>query len=740
MSHSVVRYKKNVLTLAVSSLLLSQSISGHAAESNKPKAVVDLGSSVVRGHLHEHKHIYSEDITQKSNHSLGNLLSDNMGINAETFGNTATRPIIRGQVGERVTVLSNGVTQTDASSMSPDHAIAINTLAANDIEILRGPDALAFGANATTGVIDVRDNLIVTVQPDSPFSGSIGGQASSVDNGVVMFANTLFAPNENWVFSFSGKRSNSQDYDIPRYLKAHDEHDEEHEEHHDEDEHHDEHEEAHEGEHHDKKHEEHGAGAKRVAGSYSKEDSIGLGINWLGDRMSVGLSYNEEQKKYGLPGHVHNECEVETEDDGSVELHCEEHEHEEEHAEGENHHEEEGHEEAHDHENEPPPFIVMNTKSYALAAQYRPLGFFNQLDAKVKYTDYQHDEYDDGEVGTTYTNTGINSRISAKHKPLNNGSMFGEFGMQFDKTKFAAVGEESYVPKTDTRLIALYAKERYQPTKQWHIDLAGRLEKKTLDTAAQSKDFTGVSFATEGVWHGNNNIRYGMTLSHSQRLPNAVELFADGAHIATNTIERGNAELDAEKTTGLELSAKKRKGDWQFDGSIFYNHVADYIYAKTLAENDGVRLVNYTQQDANLYGGELSASYTFNPYFTLMGYGDIVRGELDKAENGNKNIPRMPAARAGVKFINDLGNGWETEVDAYHRFRQKNYAAFEENTRSYNMVNAKVRYTSDTDPSVSVYVNANNLTNTEAFNHTSFIKEAAPLPSRNYMTGIELKF
>lgn len=730
MFHSPVRHKKhhkkNLLSVAVTSLLITQSMHVQAADANQAKNVVDLGETVIRGHLHEHKHVYSEDITQQDNHSLGALLSDNMGINADTFGNVATRPIIRGQVGERVTILSDGVTQTDASHMSPDHAIAINTLAADDIEILRGPQALAYGANATTGVIDVRDKLIVTEQPADPLSGNIGLQGSSVDNGGLVYANTLFAPNENWVFSFSGKRSNRSDYDIPHYLKAHDEHHEEHDEDHE-----DEHE-----EHHD---EHEGESAKKVANSFSQEDSVGLGINWLGSNMSIGLSYNEEEKTYGLPGHAHNDCHVDTEADGSLELHCEEHDHGDEHedAEGEDHHDEEHGHEAHGDA----PYVVMDTKSYALAAQFKPAGFFKQLDAKVKYTDYQHDEYDEGEVGTTFTNKGINSRFSAKHTPMLNGKLFGEVGLQYDNTEFAAVGEEAYVPETDTRLVALYVNERYQPSKQWHVDLAGRVEKKQLDTAENdSKDFTGVSLATEGVWHAANDVRYGVMLSHSQRLPSAVELFADGPHIATNTIERGNADLDAEKTTGIELSASKRKGNWQFDSSLFYNHVADYIYAKTLAQEDAIRLVKYSQQDASLYGGELSASYTFNPRITLVGYGDIVRGEFDQAEDGNKNIPRMPAARMGVKMINDFGNGWETEVDAYHRFRQRDYAAFEENTRTYDMVNAKVRYTTDSEPSMSVYINANNLLNEEAYNHSSFIKEAAPLPGRNISTGIEFKF
>lgn len=729
--------KKTLLCIAVTSLLLSQSI--QAADANK-KTIVDLGETVVRGHLHEHKHIYAEEISQKESQSLGNLLSENMGINSETFGNTATRPVIRGQVGERVSILSNGVTQTDASSMSPDHAIAINSLAADDIEILRGPEALAYGANATTGVIDVKDNLIVTEQPDAPITGSLGVKSSSVDNGIVVFTNSQFSPTDNLTFSFSGKRSESQDYDIPAYLKAHDEHEDEH--HDDED-----HKKAHNDEDHDEheEHDEHDEAVKKVLGSYSKEDSIGLGVNWLGDDATVGLSYNEEQKTYGLPGHVHNECHVDNEADGSVKLHCEEHDHDKEHAEGEHHdddhddHKKEAHDE-HDHENEPPPYIVMNAKSYALAAQFKPGGFFKQLDTKLKYTTYKHDEYDDGKVGTTFSNKGINSRFSAKHKALANGSLFGEFGLQLDNTEFAAVGEESYVPKTDTRLIALYAKERYQTNKQWHIDFAGRFENKELDTAKVTKDFTGVSLATEGVWHGENDIRYGVMLSHSQRLPSSVELFADGAHIATNTIERGNTALEAEKTTGVEVSAKKRKGKWQFDSSLFYNQISDYIYAKTLAQEDNIRLVNYSQQNAAIYGGELSASYRFAPYLTLVGYGDLVRGQLENAENGNKNIPRMPAARTGIKLISDFGNGWESELNAYHRFRQKHFAAFEENTRSYNMLNAKVRYTSETDPGISVYVNANNLLDKEAFNHSSFIKEAAPLPGRNINTGIELKF
>ena len=65
------------------------------------------------------------------------------GVSATSFGPNASAPVLRGLSGDRVRVLTDGIGSLDLSSSSPDHAIAINPLTAERIEVLRGPSALA---------------------------------------------------------------------------------------------------------------------------------------------------------------------------------------------------------------------------------------------------------------------------------------------------------------------------------------------------------------------------------------------------------------------------------------------------------------------------------------------------------------------------------------------------------------------------------------------------------------------
>ena len=83
--------------------------------------------------------VSAEELTREVRPSIGETLKDQPGVTASSFGPTASRPILRGLQGERVRVLVDGIGSLDLSSSDPDHAVAINPLTAERIEVLRGP-------------------------------------------------------------------------------------------------------------------------------------------------------------------------------------------------------------------------------------------------------------------------------------------------------------------------------------------------------------------------------------------------------------------------------------------------------------------------------------------------------------------------------------------------------------------------------------------------------------------------
>ncbi|MCU4121578.1 TonB-dependent receptor [Variovorax sp. N23] len=108
----------------------------------------------------------------RSRSTLGETLDGVPGVSSSYFGPNASRPIIRGQDGDRIRILQNGGSAPDASALSYDHAVPVDALVTDRIEVLRGPSALQYGGSAVGGVVNVIDNRI----PTEPING-FGGRA-----------------------------------------------------------------------------------------------------------------------------------------------------------------------------------------------------------------------------------------------------------------------------------------------------------------------------------------------------------------------------------------------------------------------------------------------------------------------------------------------------------------------------------------------------------------------------------
>ena len=108
----------------------------------------------------------------RSESTLGETLNNLPGVSSSYFGPNASRPSIRGQDGDRIRILQNGGGAPDASALSYDHAVPVDALVTERIEVLRGPSALQYGGSAVGGVVNVIDNRI----PSEPVNG-FGGRA-----------------------------------------------------------------------------------------------------------------------------------------------------------------------------------------------------------------------------------------------------------------------------------------------------------------------------------------------------------------------------------------------------------------------------------------------------------------------------------------------------------------------------------------------------------------------------------
>jgi iron complex outermembrane receptor protein len=448
-------------------------------------------------------------------------------------------------------------------------------------------------------------------------------------------------------------------------------------------------------------------------------------MSWITPRGYVGLAFTHLESEYGLPGHNH---EYEGCHPHGTHLHCGGHDHDD----GD---EEEGHD--HDHEHGGVPYVKLRSNRLDLRAEYQdPFAGFEKIRLRGGLTDYQHDEIEGGEVGTRFKNKGYDLRLELQHKPI--AGWRGVIGLQNAYSDFSADGEEAFLPRSKTRSNGLFVLEEYQ-LNDWRFELGARQDWQRISPSggAPRSSLSGTSFSAAAIWDFAPQYSVALSLSRSQRLPTAQELYADGVHIATNTYELGNPDLGRETSHNIDLTLRKHSGDTTFSASVFHNRVKNYIYANTLDRYEDFRLIEYAQRDAEFTGVEGELRHQFTPVFSAAVFGDYVRGKLT---GGDGNLPRIPAARAGLRGNVKWGQ-WSGGVEYARVFSQKDIAAYEDSTPGYNMVNAVVAYRGQYGATgYEVYLRGTNLLNKLAYNHASFISSVAPLPGRSVLLGVRMTY
>jgi len=115
--------------------------------------------------------------------SLGDTLGTTPGVSATSFSPVASRPVIRGLGGFRVRTQENGIGSADMANLGEDHAVAIDPLAAQSVEVIRGPGTLRYGAQAIGGVVSASNNRIPTAIPKNGIAFEARGGLNSVSDG-----------------------------------------------------------------------------------------------------------------------------------------------------------------------------------------------------------------------------------------------------------------------------------------------------------------------------------------------------------------------------------------------------------------------------------------------------------------------------------------------------------------------------------------------------------------------------
>lgn len=125
--------------------------------------------------------ISGSDLARGLGPTIAATLANEAGV-AVRFNGPAAAPVIRGLSGERVLVLQDGQRAGDLAATSADHAVSVEPLTAQRIEVVRGPASLLYGNNALGGVVNVISNDLPTDLP-SHVDGYVNTQGESASPG-----------------------------------------------------------------------------------------------------------------------------------------------------------------------------------------------------------------------------------------------------------------------------------------------------------------------------------------------------------------------------------------------------------------------------------------------------------------------------------------------------------------------------------------------------------------------------
>ncbi len=164
--------------------------------------------------------VSDEELEQALAPTLGETLKNMPGISQTFFGAGASRPVIRGLAGDRMRVLINGLDTIDASTTSPDHAVAGDVATVSRIEVVRGPASLVYGANAIAGVVNMIDDRVPRQLPEAPAEGHLRLVYGSNADLISPSGAVTLAVADHVLVHAQGFYRHTGDYHVPGFLRS----------------------------------------------------------------------------------------------------------------------------------------------------------------------------------------------------------------------------------------------------------------------------------------------------------------------------------------------------------------------------------------------------------------------------------------------------------------------------------------------------------------------------------------
>jgi len=654
-----------------------------------PRNHIDVlaGTSVLSG----------EALARELRPNLGETLARQPGVTATSFGPNASRPILRGFSGDRIRLLTDGIGSFDVSATSVDHAVAINPLLADRIEVLHGPAALLYGSSAVGGVVNVIDNRIPTRAPSGGFAADLDATYGSAAEERSLAGRADAALGGGFILHMDGTYSKTADLRIGGAVLA--------------------------------------PALRAQAAASTLEDiraladlrdrlpnsaaeswSYGGSLAWLDDTGgSIGFSLSKLHTLYGVPIRYSF---------------------------------------APDEEAEAVRIRMDQTRADLRAVIPAGGTFLDEVKLRAGWAGYRHDELEeDGAIGSTFRAQGMEARVEAVQ--ARRGGWDGAFGGQIVLRKGRIEGEEKFQPAHETESVGLFALQSLE-LGGTRLEAGLRYEHAVLTAAADAQLGTpdwrrrfdtfsasaGISQALAPGW------QLGLNLSRSERAPSVDELFSRGNHAGTQAFELGNPDFGTERGWGLEALLHGGGRDYHFSVSAYYNRFSGFIYdhrasdADCMAANGGEPLelpcYRFGQADARYLGAEIEGDATLARLGAVTLKADAMADYTRATLVDGGPVPRIPPLRLRGGLTAET-NRVTARIEAEHAFAQTRVSAGETETAAFTLLNASLGWQPLADtPSLRLLLSATNILDVDARRHASLLKDYAPLAGRDIRVTLSM--
>lgn len=636
--------------------------------------------------------------------TLGEYLENELGVDNASYGPAVGRPVVHGMEGYRVGIIQGDVVLNDLSAMSQDHAVGLTPKSTERLELIKGPSSLLYGAYSGGVIRTIGEEHEKTLLPKGEhveLQSSSGSNSAGVANGL---------------------KATLSEHNLSAYVT-----------------------------HYDHQSDDYKSGGKTVDASDTSTQQTHIVMGYRANENHLVKLYGDVMdKSYGIPNGTSEETRIE-----------------------------------------------MEQKRYGMVVHTKNIfDTLHDIQTEVQYSDYNHYETEGGRYDGRFAQeqTGISSRfefdvsdwqgeakvdfLAAGLRVCHEHGQCREFQIPirtdaedgrsvsgyFNDTGIAYSHGHPMPDTKEAKSSAAWSLSK--PFEQDEISFGANITARHLGANPDNiqeewlmpesidgnyydaQDDFALSFSSGWFREWNDYLSSQASLAYIERLPSSQELFWNGFHHATESYILGNRDLSNERSVNFDFELLYVSTPWSTKFNTYYYHFDNYIYQSPMVDSSGTPLLDpfhgssvwtMCEVEASIYGVGVQEQYSY----TIKGHQLTTTAQLNAlqgkiAEGGY--LPRMSPYNASLEIEDKVGSFTHT-IGYKWVDKSRNDAANETGTKGYDWLSAGVRWERKTSyGDWEVWLKGENLTDSIALNHLSFLKETAPLPGRQISMGIIFKY